>query len=801
MSLGGGLPQLAAVAMVLFHGGRAAALPKLLPNTLGDKFTVPSGVLRDTDKRMVTTTALMAVLATALFVLCARARLFGRRPGTPSTATRVFFRASFALFLPLMSYLFSQARGEGGEARANLILLWMLLVELLRKKACAMVAPDGGGSYSFFNAVEEAPRIAWIGYLIYSYVHSAVLKYSLGAVWSLSVAELCKRATFIVISNRSSSLARNTSLVSGYMEQLVSANQQLHRLPDGVDGGILMEGQGRTSILKACNYVVIGENQLRTEETPYGLRLPELEDILVRQRQRDSNVVTVAEEEPATKLVRVSTVWQLSELDPIFRYHERRKHMLEDICLSLALSKLLRRRLEGHNMAEAGTEQAREFALGFLEELGADRAFDMVEQELDFLEEFNQTVTFIPLGLPMPRLISLGSSISIVSVFLYCVAVMLVTVHLSASLLKLQAPHHLVTDMALSLSDLMITFLLTVTLLVIEIKEFLGYLFSYCRVVFVLGDYARNMDLQRSSIIRRCVMATLWSMYRRHVVIKVHQLNLLKAHRQWHHPRPRWAWSVWTLLRGLFKRHHLDTVVVTSEAKQAIVGVLKDALACNLEHVSFTNGRKALRRSYDFEQLEWACDETGGAATVILTWHLATALLEPRCCEDKWLQSAAVTLSRYCAYLVANEPGLLPDDQGWTQKVYRDVGAELDSFFRSGGDAASLADHLMAAGSHLELKDINIRELTVIQKSVILAKELQRATGSSTAMNYRMWRMLLELWAELLVFVALAPSGDEHAHVVALANGGEFITHVWAILNHAGISQPPCRQRQPGASV
>lgn len=81
---------------------------------------------------MVTTTVLMTVLGAALFALCLLARLSGRHRGH-STATCIFFRASFALFLPFMSYMFSQARSKDAPARAWLILLWMLLVELFRK--------------------------------------------------------------------------------------------------------------------------------------------------------------------------------------------------------------------------------------------------------------------------------------------------------------------------------------------------------------------------------------------------------------------------------------------------------------------------------------------------------------------------------------------------------------------------------------------------------------------------------------------------------------------------------------------
>ena len=61
---------------------------------------------------------------------------------------------------------------------------------------------------------------------------------------------------------------------------------------------------------------------------------------------------------------------------------------------------------------------------------------------------------------------------------------------------------------------------------------------------------------------------------------------------------------------------------------------------------------------------------------------------------------------------------------------------------------------------------------------------------SSTATHVhseRVWGMLLELWAELLVFVARSPSGGPDAHALALANGGEFVTHIWAMLTHAGV--------------
>jgi hypothetical protein len=697
----------------------------------------------------------------------------------------------------------------------------MLLVELLRKKVYAMVAPEGDafargvGRYSFFDAVEEAARMVWIGYLIYSneqHERGAVLNSFFVILWIFSVAKLCKRATCIELAKRSFDLAKNANLVSGYMAHLVRARQQ-HLL------GLMPPPPGQQEqdipVLRTCNYVVMGESQLDREEAPCGFRLPEIDNILASQRDRRHDDVLVEAEAVAvtattTKLVRVCDVWQLAESDPVFRYHERRKHRLQDTCLGLALFKLLRRRIEGHAMVEACTDQARDLVRhGILEELGPERAFDVVEQELTFLDEYYQAI--IPLALPNPKLFAANFAFSILFILFYCVAVLLVTgngrmFHVLASLFRglvaLSADMVLqyrcfvhqasfLVAMVLSSSDLIITFLLTLTLFTVETHEFVQYLLSDWHLASVLCSYATKPALRKRAGVRKAVKAALWIKKRSRPVIKVHQFTLLKFHQL--HPR-----RVWVLLSRLLKRRlvGLPDVAVTAEAKKAIVEVLKLVLDRAVDgQGQFSNGREALQRrsnggALGFEHLVWACDEAGGAATVILVWHLATTLLEARDdTEDHPLPpagEAAVTLSRYCAYLVAYEPGLLPDDQSWTEKAYRGIRAEIDGFFRGCLTTTKRRDRLMAAGFHRG----GLGESTAMEKGVMLAKELERAIGSCTSVHAgheRVWEMLLQLWAELLVFVARSPSGGVGAHALALANGGEFITHIWAILTHAGL--------------
>ncbi|CAO2145140.1 unnamed protein product [Urochloa humidicola] len=47
------------------------------------------------------------------------------------------------------------------------------------------------------------------------------------------------------------------------------------------------------------------------------------------------------------------------------------------------------------------------------------------------------------------------------------------------------------------------------------------------------------------------------------------------------------------------------------------------------------------------------------------------------------------------------------------------------------------------------------------------------------------WKVLSDFWAEMMLYVS--PSDDARAHLEALAKGGEFITHLWALLTHAGV--------------
>ena len=68
----------------------------------------------------------------------------------------------------------------------------------------------------------------------------------------------------------------------------------------------------------------------------------------------------------------------------------------------------------------------------------------------------------------------------------------------------------------------------------------------------------------------------------------------------------------------------------------------------------------------------------------------------------------------------------------------------------------------------------------IIERSVVLVKQIERIEDSEVK-----WKILAEFWAKMMLF--MAPSDDETVYVEHLAIGGEFVTHLWALLFHVSI--------------
>ncbi|CAN6180642.1 unnamed protein product [Urochloa humidicola] len=179
----------------------------------------------------------------------------------------------------------------------------------------------------------------------------------------------------------------------------------------------------------------------------------------------------------------------------------------------------------------------------------------------------------------------------------------------------------------------------------------------------------------------------------------------------------------------------------------------------------------------DGDKFLWACSGEG-TVDIILTWHIATAIVEirhsqqPQSLVSSDNKIVATHLSQYCAYLVAYVPGLLPDDDPWCKKLYKAVKEDFTHVLTGGTVTPTEYEQLVSLLTERS-------EHEVLKKGVRLGKQL--AAESEQEM---VWRLLAEFWSALILSVA--PSGRLGDHAEAIARGGELVTLLWALLLHAG---------------
>ncbi|KAF8667043.1 hypothetical protein HU200_053217 [Digitaria exilis] len=235
---------------------------------------------------------------------------------------RLLLSSALALSLPVMSYLFKDAMGEGASdlpERAGVILTWMLTLELLRKKLDEIRDRE-----SYAGTVQRAGRAAWLGSLIYYNITSVGRKAVFSILWILCVTKLLQRIVFTEVEKRS--YPDKSWIIYSYMGRIMSEDQDDNLL--GVHGD---------EILKRCKYIVMGEEKLVRKVTADGY---ELKEIIGSCCDRDRSI-TVEENSTIT----VGQVWQLAEVHPGFASFDRDRS-IRRACLSFALFKLLRRRFE-----------------------------------------------------------------------------------------------------------------------------------------------------------------------------------------------------------------------------------------------------------------------------------------------------------------------------------------------------------------------------------------------------------------------------------------------------------------------
>jgi hypothetical protein len=233
------------------------------------------------------------------------------------------------------------------------------------------------------------------------------------------------------------------------------------------------------------------------------------------------------------------------------------------------------------------------------------------------------------------------------------------------------------------------------------------------------------------------------------------------------------------------KRGHL--VKLSTQVKQEVI----DSLIRSKGQLK--NGASSLRSNGVHRQLSWACNEM--VTRTILVWHIATTICKQQhdgalaknskqiavlSVENSNAVHTASSLSQYCAYLLAFAPDLLPGHSFDSASILDKAIEDALNFAPLEG--AKTMEEKCEKLLKISNSDSGNNDACLIAQGARLARQLTEIQDMT-----KRWKVLSEFWAEMILYVAPCDDSQARAHLEALARGGEFITHLWALLTHAGV--------------
>ncbi|WJX20115.1 hypothetical protein P8452_09707 [Trifolium repens] len=181
----------------------------------------------------------------------------------------------------------------------------------------------------------------------------------------------------------------------------------------------------------------------------------------------------------------------------------------------------------------------------------------------------------------------------------------------------------------------------------------------------------------------------------------------------------------------------------------------------------------------------------------ILLWHIATVL----CYSSDENQSQDLNrfahqsreesqlLSDYMLYLLVICPFLLPNGIG--QIRFEDTCAEVDELLKERKyikDRSQVCKMILRVNTDIPPSEVKgDRSKSVLFDACRLAKSLQSLETEENWSKERKWKMISNVWVEMLCHAASQCRGLNHAK--QLSQGGELLTHVWLLMAHLGITE------------
>ncbi|KAF7020095.1 hypothetical protein CFC21_033214 [Triticum aestivum] len=679
--------------------------------------------------------------------------------------TRFLYDGATSLFLPIMSYVVSGIGGTYmtaftnahsailvGECQAafttRLVIGWACLVQIVAINISVVVAGDEREGRNTGPSVVLLVQAMWTCYLAIYYAGLDIDTF--GFVFKTFAARMSSLlgflylGTFVIIFakmtfkfhafykvRRSIALGLNPRLVVGYMEQLNNRSQPSERAPPPL--------------------LVMGEETSRVKKQPRGYCF-----VRMSEEARTNNM-----------LVTIDKIWLLEDM--LLGSSTR----LKDVCLSFTLFKLLRCRFARYTIAEAGFHKVNNFFWRVLLKDGDDeRVFRVIADELSFLYDYYYSS--LSISYPSRRMSILSIIISLLSIG-GCLSLMFALrgywSYASQFVCEVNCPatHDKLEYLGFGnyYIDHVLVHLLAALVVLTEARDIASYICSNWTKVALICGYVKHASWQQSRAWRGCVSRVLQC---RCKLFKIWEDKMNQC-------------SILMLRPAKTPLAFLGRLINTPQRKKKIPRAVKASIINALrsyEESRRTNGMASMPRSLQVgEELCWMFDDEGTCDTMLVC-HIATSILEVRSHQHQPFSNHRITathLSRYCAYLVAYSPELLPDDDAWCKSLYEAVKKDADRAL-AGGIRASTPE----AEYHQLVELLSTRPMhEVLQKGVELGKRL----AGMIEREDTIWEVLAGFWSEMILYVA--PSENINGHAEAIARGGELITLLWALLAHVGI--------------
>uniref|UniRef100_A0A0E0HWC1 DUF4220 domain-containing protein n=1 Tax=Oryza nivara TaxID=4536 RepID=A0A0E0HWC1_ORYNI len=738
---------------------------------------------------------------------------------------RFLFLGAAALFMPIVSSVVSATnnvasfvigddshteitlRGTCSMFRHTLcILLWTVFVQIAAINTTTVVAADARElGRSIAPSAFLLIHAIWTCYLVIYFLgtgygrakdfslktllaksHDPVAIFLLVPLCGLIFVKLVFKLGAFFMARQSFALGRNPRLVLGYMQS------------HAVDHVLAASSDDDDHAMPPPPLLIMGEDTVNVQKGPNSYTTSVNNNPINNLQQRAG-------------LVTLDKVWQLMDEDDTNYSVTRRtqgqagrllKLKLKDACLSFALFKLLRCRFARYTADELKfTWVDNFFWQGLLlsthdggSSSSSSRVFKVIADELSFIHDFYYSSipilysnTWLPILTFSISLFSLGYSLFVALFMTLAIA----SSDLSDSQLFCELPCKFQRDWtvwrswtseyylgfgSVILFDLVPVLLLCVLLVLSEARDIASLFCSNWTKVVVICRYLRSK--RRSwvgCLLLRCSCCKLvnnpWK----------DNINLCRSILL-HHPRTKWSTPI--LYHHLLRRllipclplpEKTKSVKVPDQVKSAIIDKLKSSKGS----LSLTKGTASLRHQsvlQGSDSLLWACScgaEGSSTTDVLLVWHIATTILE-----------------------------LLPDDDGWSKDLYKAVKEDAGRALAAGRAPLSTPEPEEEYEKLVRLLSAGCRH-KVLRNGAQLAEQLlalvQTQTQNQQEEEDKVWEVLAEFWLEMILYVA--PSDNLDGHAKAIARGGELITLLWALLNHAGIVTRPGTETASSSAV